>query len=80
MREVLKCTMVNLTSYAEKTNTQNTLILILLVDLYVNVCSSAHCGCVANGSVAMAAFRVLLLVQSPSLYITVYTCKYMYLD
>ena len=22
----------------------------------VNVCSSAHCGCVVNGSVAMAAF------------------------
>ena len=22
----------------------------------VNVCGSAHCGCVVNGSVAMAAF------------------------
>ena len=28
-------------------------------DLYVNVCGSAHCGCVVNGSVAMAAFLVL---------------------
>ena len=27
----------------------------------VNVCGSAHCGCVVNGSVAMAAFLVLLL-------------------
>ena len=26
------------------------------VDLHVCVCGSAHCGCVVNGSVAMAAF------------------------
>ena len=25
-------------------------------DLHVNVCDSVHCGCVVNGSVAMAAF------------------------
>ena len=24
-------------------------------DLHVNVCGSAHCGCMVNGSVAMAA-------------------------
>ena len=31
------------------------------LDLHVCVCGSAHCGCVVNGSVAMAAVRVLLL-------------------
>ena len=25
-------------------------------DLHINVCSSTHCGCVVNGSVAVAAF------------------------
>ena len=25
-------------------------------DVHVNVCGSAHCGCVVNGSVAMAAY------------------------
>ena len=34
----------------------------------VNVCGSAHCGCVVDGSVAMAAFLVLLQNISETIF------------
>ena len=33
-------------------------------DLHVKVCSSAHCGCVVKGSVAMVAFRDKIRLDS----------------
>ena len=31
------------------------LVFVQMVDLHVCVCGSTHCGCMVNGSVAMAA-------------------------
>ena len=39
------------------------------VDLHVNVCGSAHCGYVVNGSVAMAAFEYYILINVKKVYI-----------